>query len=63
MKYHTIKMAEINKILKELWESTYRGNDIDAIEIRYDWLPYLANDASERRSLKVEEGRTITTEW
>jgi hypothetical protein len=36
MKYHTTKMEEINKIIKELWQSTYKGNDIDTIEIRAD---------------------------
>jgi len=34
MKYHSLKMEEINKIVKELWVKTYRGQDIDAIEIR-----------------------------
>ncbi|EDO44239.1 predicted protein, partial [Nematostella vectensis] len=34
MKYHSIKMAEINKIIKEYWINTYKGNDIDTIEIR-----------------------------
>jgi DNA repair protein RAD50 len=29
-------MEEINKIIKELWQSTYKGNDIDTIEIRAD---------------------------
>ncbi|CAH1777281.1 unnamed protein product [Owenia fusiformis] len=32
--YHRTKMAEINKIIRELWRNTYRGNDIDTIEIR-----------------------------
>ncbi|XP_070557933.1 DNA repair protein RAD50.L-like [Ptychodera flava] len=36
MKYHSMKMEEINKIIRELWRTTYRGNDIDAIEIRSD---------------------------
>ncbi|XP_077984137.1 DNA repair protein RAD50.L-like [Glandiceps talaboti] len=36
MKYHAMKMEEINKIIRELWRNTYRGNDIDAIEIRSD---------------------------
>jgi DNA repair protein RAD50 len=34
MKYHSVKMEEINKIIKEHWESTYQGSDIDTIEIR-----------------------------
>jgi DNA repair protein RAD50 len=36
MKYHAMKMAEINAIIKELWQKTYRGQDIDTIEIRAD---------------------------
>lgn len=31
-----MKMEEINKIVKELWQQTYRGQDIDFIEIRSD---------------------------
>lgn len=33
MKYHATKMNDINHILKELWESTYQGNDIDYVKI------------------------------
>jgi DNA repair protein RAD50 len=36
MKYHSLKMEEINKIVRELWMKTYKGSDIDAIEIRSD---------------------------
>ncbi|KAI9146471.1 hypothetical protein BKA69DRAFT_1120909 [Paraphysoderma sedebokerense] len=36
MKYHSLKMEEINKIIRELWVNTYQGNDIDTIEIRSD---------------------------
>lgn len=36
MKYHSLKMEEINKIIAELWATTYRGHDIDAIAIRSD---------------------------
>jgi hypothetical protein len=28
-------MADINKIIKELWQKTYRGQDIDYIQVRY----------------------------
>jgi hypothetical protein len=31
-----MKMFEINKIIKELWVTTYKGNDIQTIEIRAD---------------------------
>ncbi|ESP01818.1 hypothetical protein LOTGIDRAFT_139054, partial [Lottia gigantea] len=34
MNYHNQKMAEINKIIRELWRNTYKGNDIETIEIQ-----------------------------
>jgi DNA repair protein RAD50 len=34
MSYHAMKMEEINKIMKELWQSTYRGTDIETIKIK-----------------------------
>lgn len=36
MKYHAVKMDEINKIIREIWTNTYQGADIDTIEIRAD---------------------------
>lgn len=36
MRFHTLKMEEINKIIKELWQQTYQGQDIDYIAIRSD---------------------------
>ena len=45
MRYHEMKMEEINKTVKEYWQTTYRGNDIDYIEIRAD-----AESATSRRS-------------
>lgn len=32
--YHKEKISQINHIIGELWRQTYRGSDIDAIEIR-----------------------------
>ncbi len=29
-------MSQINKIIRELWRATYKGNDIDYIEIKSD---------------------------
>jgi DNA repair protein RAD50 len=37
MRYHQIKVAEINNIIRELWQSTYKGADIDNIEIASDF--------------------------
>mmetsp|Transcript_35005 Transcript_35005/g.138692 ORF Transcript_35005/g.138692 Transcript_35005/m.138692 type:complete len:300 (+) Transcript_35005:3475-4374(+) len=45
MTYHTMKMSEINKTVKELWQTTYQGNDIDYIEI--------ASDADNADSVKL----------
>ncbi|MBN3315434.1 RAD50 protein, partial [Atractosteus spatula] len=36
MKFHGMKMEEINKIIRDLWRSTYRGQDIEYVEIRSD---------------------------
>ena len=36
MTFHSAKMAEINKVVKELWQKTYRGQDIDYIQIVSD---------------------------
>ncbi|XP_038720675.1 DNA repair protein RAD50 [Tripterygium wilfordii] len=36
MRFHTLKMEEINKIIRELWQQTYRGQDIDYICIHSD---------------------------
>ncbi|KAL3423447.1 DNA repair protein rad50 [Phlyctema vagabunda] len=34
MKYHSLKMEEINRIAGELWQSTYQGTDVDTVLIR-----------------------------
>lgn len=34
MKYHSMKMEEINRIIDELWKKTYTGTDVDTIVIR-----------------------------
>lgn len=36
MRFHSMKMEEINKIIRELWQQTYRGQDIDFISIISD---------------------------
>lgn len=36
MKYHSLKMEEINRIIEELWKKTYQGTDVDTILIRSD---------------------------
>ncbi|KAI5952728.1 RAD50 [Candida jiufengensis] len=36
MKFHSIKMEDINRILNELWSQTYKGSDISTIAIKSD---------------------------
>ena len=36
MKYHTLKMEEVNDTMRHLWNKTYQGTDIDGIKIRSD---------------------------
>ncbi|XP_071684880.1 DNA repair protein RAD50-like [Lolium perenne] len=36
MRFHTMKMDEINKIIKELRQQAYRGQDNDCISINSD---------------------------
>uniref|UniRef100_A0A7S2B1T5 RecF/RecN/SMC N-terminal domain-containing protein n=1 Tax=Octactis speculum TaxID=3111310 RepID=A0A7S2B1T5_9STRA len=33
LRYHSHKIQEINRIIRELWSTTYMGQDIDSIEI------------------------------
>lgn len=54
MTYHAYKMEEINKIVKELWRNTYRGNDIDYIEIRSD-----EDEAGVTRSRRTYNYRVV----
>ncbi|OQS53999.1 RAD50 [Ecytonucleospora hepatopenaei] len=36
IEYHSVKMEEVNIILKDLWINTYAGNDIEYIELSSD---------------------------
>ncbi|CEP64377.1 MRX complex DNA-binding subunit LALA0_S11e02696g [Lachancea lanzarotensis] len=36
MKYHSLKMQDINRIVDELWKRTYSGTDVDTIKIKSD---------------------------
>lgn len=50
MQYHSEKMSNINRSLRELWRTTYRGNDIDHIEIVTD--EPTGGDASANAALR-----------
>ncbi|KAF9901959.1 DNA repair protein rad50 [Linnemannia zychae] len=59
VEYHTMKMEEINKSIKELWTNTYRGTDIDTIEIRSDQEGLRANQAYNYRVVMMQRGRAL----
>ncbi len=55
MKYHSKKMEDINKIIKELWQKTYKGNDIQTIEIRADAEAAKGNRSYNYRVVMVKD--------
>ncbi|KAJ3113687.1 DNA repair protein rad50 [Phlyctochytrium bullatum] len=50
-----LKMEEINKIIRELWVNTYKGNDIDTIEIRSDQENLKGNRSYNYRVIMLKE--------
>ncbi|KAF2681066.1 DNA repair protein rad50 [Lentithecium fluviatile CBS 122367] len=36
LKFHSLKMEEINRIIEELWRNAYQGTDVDTVRIRSD---------------------------
>ena len=54
--FHTNKMADINKIIKELWQKTYRNQDIDYIQARLLRAAARICRCTEHRALN-HEGR------
>ncbi|KAJ3361698.1 DNA repair protein rad50 [Allomyces arbusculus] len=59
MQYHTVKMEEINKIIRELWVNTYQGNDIDTIEIRSDKESTRGNRQFSYRLVMIKGDREL----
>lgn len=55
MKYHTIKMEEINCIIEELWKKTYQGTDVDSILIRSDNEYVKGNKSYNYRVVMVKQ--------
>ncbi|OMJ16156.1 DNA repair protein RAD50 [Smittium culicis] len=59
MKYHSLKMQEINKIIRELWINTYMANDIDTIEIRSESETAKNNRSYNYRVVMIKGGQAI----
>merc|ERR1712137_544770 len=58
MKFHTLKIGEINTTIKELWQRVYRGRDIDYIAIRSD-AEEGDNDSGGAGQPQMEHGRAL----
>lgn len=56
MKYHGLKMEEINSIIEELWRKTYKGTDVDTIMIRADNESGRGNRSYNYRVVMVKRG-------
>ncbi|KAF1806739.1 P-loop containing nucleoside triphosphate hydrolase protein [Mucor lusitanicus] len=59
MKYHSLKMQDLNKIIKELWVDTYKGGDIDYIEIRADNEGSTASRTFNYRVVMIQNGSEL----
>ncbi|KAJ2889461.1 DNA repair protein rad50, partial [Coemansia aciculifera] len=59
MRYHSLKMQDINKIIRELWINTYQGNDIDTIEIRSEMEGARNSRSHNYRVVMIKGGHAI----
>lgn len=55
MKYHQMKMEEINGTIEDLWRKTYQGTDIDSIRIRSEHETVKANKSYNYRVVMMKE--------
>jgi DNA repair protein RAD50 len=54
--YHSSKMDEINRILRELWQDTYAAGDIDYIEIRSNVETVAGRETQRYKVIMVKNG-------
>jgi len=54
MRFHEMKMDEINKMVKDYWQITYQGDDIETIQIKAD-LETTANKRSHNYRLVMRQ--------
>jgi DNA repair protein RAD50 len=55
MKYHSLKMEEINRIIEELWRKTYQGTDVDTIMIKSENEHVKSNKSYNYRVVMVKQ--------
>ncbi|KAA0164969.1 hypothetical protein FNF28_03593 [Cafeteria roenbergensis] len=49
MRYHELMIEDVNKSIRDLWNMTYQGRDIDCIQIRSDASDVAAGAAAGKR--------------
>lgn len=59
MKYHTLKMEEINRIIDELWRNAYQGTDVDTVQIKSDGETTRANRQYNYRVVMYKSGAAM----
>ena len=55
MKFHSLKMEEINHVMQDLWKKTYRGTDVDSIMIRSENENQKGNKVYNYRVVMVKQ--------
>ncbi|KAI8979724.1 AAA domain-containing protein [Mycotypha africana] len=58
-KYHALKMEDLNRIIKQLWIETYKGGDIDYIEVRADSDGTGSSRSLNYRVVMIKEGQEL----
>ncbi|KAI8886588.1 hypothetical protein K501DRAFT_283766, partial [Backusella circina FSU 941] len=59
MNYHTLKMKDLNKLIREMWVNTYKGGDIDYIEIKADNEGTAVNRSFNYRVVMYQRGTEL----
>lgn len=57
LKYHSEKMNKINRLIRELWRSIYRGNDIDYVQIQTNEMKNSSADTKRSYDYRVVQSK------
>lgn len=57
LKYHSEKMSKINRLIRELWRSIYRGNDIDYVQIQTNEMKNSSADTKRSYDYRVVQSK------
>lgn len=57
LKYHAEKMDKINRLIRELWRSIYRGNDIDYVQIQTNEMKNTSADTKRSYDYRVVQSK------